>query len=269
MNILLTLIGFLALSPLASASQPEQSWTVGQYKIESSHAPTGDQRLAIVKDGQELYSKTVGQYWFVTVSGKKGNSSHEPVATDVTGDGKPDLIIEHFPRNSQCCWSYSIVTLGPAVKEIATVSGFPSPMTMEDVNGDGVYEITGDDWAFYSWYASPRIILRFDKGKYELATNLMRRPAPAESELASKAADFRKATVYAGFNVAPEVYRYMLDLIYSGNMDTAWAFLDRVWSKQKAGKEEFVETFREQLAKSRFWPEIREMSRIRMTVTSN
>src|SRR5690349_17585010 len=142
MNILTTLFAFLALSPLASASQPEQSWTLGQYKVESSHDSTGDQRLTILKDGQELYSKTVGQYWFVTVSGKKGSASHEPVASDVTGDGKPDLIIEQFPRNSQCCWSYTVVTLGPTVKEVATASGFPSPMTIEDVNGDGIFEIT-------------------------------------------------------------------------------------------------------------------------------
>jgi hypothetical protein len=86
-------------------------------------------------------------------------------------------------------------------------------MTFEDVNGDGVYEVVGDDPTFYSWYASPRVVLRYDKVRatYSYAANLMRKAAPTEAQLAQKQREFRKAAVYAGFPVAPQVYEYMLD----------------------------------------------------------
>jgi len=258
---LITLIGFMALSTLASGSASDESWPVGRYTIETSHESTGDRRLSIMKDGQEVFTKTAGQFWFVAAGpGGIAKVAAEPSVSDVTGDGIPDLVLEQFPHNARCCWSYSIVSMGPAVKEITTVGGFPSPMTVEDINHDGVYELTGDDWAFYSWYASPKIVLRYDKGQYRLAANLMEHAAPPAATLAAKAAEFRKATVYAGFPVPLEVYRYMLELIYSGNAHSAWSFLNLAWPKGKSGKAEFIETFKQQLAKSRFWPEVAAMS---------
>jgi hypothetical protein len=259
MLMLLTLMGFLATA--------DQSWTVGKYKVETAYEKNGERRLSIVKGGAEVYSKTAGQFWFISASKGKGKSSYDPVASDVTGDGVPDLVLETFPRSGTCCWSYTIVSLGTQVKEVASAGGFPSPMDLQDVNGDGVYEITGDDWSFYSWYASPRFVLRNDKGEFHLASHLMRRPAPTRAELTAKAAEFRKATVYAGFPVAPEVYRYMLDLIYSGNDEAAWAFLDMAWPKQNPGKKEFLESFKQQLAKSPFWPEILAMNQRRTVIS--
>ena len=147
------------------------------------------------------------------------------------------------------------------VEQVGKADGFPSPMNFEDVNGDGVFELTGDDWAFYSWYASPRIILRNHNGEFRVAPELMRRPAPTPAELSVKATELRKAKVYAGSPVAPEVSRYMLDLIYSGNGESAWSFLDRVWPKQQSGKAEFIQNFKDQLATSRFWPEIRNLNK--------
>jgi hypothetical protein len=265
MTILLTLIGFLTLSPAVDRPPADQTWNVAGFRIESGYENTGDRRLTILKDGQEVYAKTVGQYWFVEVHhGKPSTSVHNPVVADVTGDGVPELVIEEFPRNSQCCWNYTVVSLGKSPKEVASVGGFPSPMTFEDINGDGVYEITGDDWNFNSWYAGSRLILGYHKGAYRLASHLMKRPAPTEAELAAKAVEFRKSAVYADFPVARDVYQYMIDLVYSGNMDSALAFLDLSWPKQSStdgyNKKDFIDRFKQQLAKSPYWTEIAEMS---------
>src|SRR5262249_3272037 len=113
---------------------------------------------------------------------------------------------------------------------------------------------------FFSWYASPRIVLRPQNGSYRLATNLMKRPAPTATALAAKAKALAKATIYSEHPVAPDVYRYMLDLIYTGNASSAWRFLELAWPVEQSQRKEFIDSLMEQLKKSRFWPEIRAMN---------
>ena len=261
MTMLLAIVAFLTLSPVLNAATHENEWTVGRYQLETSYESNGDRRLTILKDGKDVYSKAMGQFWFVSLDrGNQTGTGSEPVTADVNGDGIQDLVIEHFPRHAQCCWGYTIVSLGETPKELANLEGFPSPLTFHDVNADGIYEVITDDWNYYSWYASPRVIFRYENGEYKLASNLMKRPAPTPRELAAKAAEFRKAPLYNALPVPLEVYRYMLDLIYSGNEKSAWAFLNRVWPAQRTDKQQFIESFKEQLAKSRFWPEVHNMS---------
>src|SRR5579884_4043991 len=117
MTVLLTLLGFLTLSPALNTPPVDNTWTVEGYTIQSSYDRTGDRILTIAKDGKEIYSKAFGQYWFVDVHpGKASTTSPTPVAADVTGDHIPDLVVESFPQHSQCCWSYSIISLGKTAK---------------------------------------------------------------------------------------------------------------------------------------------------------
>lgn len=50
----------------------------------------------------------------------------------------------------------------------------------------------------------------------------------------------------------------MLDLIYTGNQDLAWQYLDLVWDSRKKGKKIFIRDFKEQLSGSQFWQMIEE-----------
>jgi hypothetical protein len=52
----------------------------------------------------------------------------------------------------------------------------------------------------------------------------------------------------------------MLDLIYTGNMDSAWKFFDKAWDKSFNGKKKFLREFREQLQTSPYWFQIRKMN---------
>jgi hypothetical protein len=260
MRTLITLITVLIIASFTGTARAED-WSVGQYKLAIAYDSTGDTRLSVSKGGEEVFSKNVGQYWFITVArGKQTGTLKEPSTADVTGDGIPDLVIEQSPRRLACCWSYTVLSLGPTFKEVASAGGFPSPMTFEDVNKDGRYELVGDDWTFFSWYASPRLILHLDKGEYRLATNLMRKRAPTNAELAAKARENKTATLYAGFPVPPEIYRDMLDLIYSGNAPAAWKLLDQVLPSDDAAKKKFVEEITEQLKKSPYGAEILAMN---------
>lgn len=50
----------------------------------------------------------------------------------------------------------------------------------------------------------------------------------------------------------------MLDLIYTGNEELAWQFLDLVWPPQKQGKTLFIRDFKKQLSESEYWKMILE-----------
>src|SRR4051812_20974525 len=126
MTMLFAMIAILTLSPAANAATPEDHWTVGHYQIESSYETNGDRRLTIVKDGRTVYSKSMGQFSFLSLShGKQTGSQSDPVAEDINGDGIPDLVMEHFPKSASCCFGYTIVSLGETPKELAEIDGFP------------------------------------------------------------------------------------------------------------------------------------------------
>jgi hypothetical protein len=59
----------------------------------------------------------------------------------------------------------------------------------------------------------------------------------------------------------PPFWDEMIDLIYTGNEELAWQFLDLVWSPQKQGKELFIRDFKNQLLQSPTWQMILEDTR--------
>jgi hypothetical protein len=215
----------------------------------------------ILKNGEEVFSTTVAGFRVISVSHGKEVDTSQPKATDITGDGVPDLIIEEFPRLPGCCWTYSIFGLGQEFHEIAHLSGFSGPMTFEDVNHNSEYEITGVDTSFGCWYASPRIVFGYIRKEYRLATGLMRHPSPSLDVLAGKAREFSRATKPAGFAIAPEAYQYLLDLAYSGNMKSAWRLVDLLWpAKDAKTKPAFHQDFLDHLQESPYWDQIRIMN---------
>jgi hypothetical protein len=118
------------------------------------------------------------------------------------------------------------------------------------------------------------VIFQYRDGEYRLAPGLMRNPAPTEQELSDKAAGVRKDFNLDGpaeYNYAaaqedsvwkapPSLWAEMLDLIYSGNMKSAWQFLDLAWPADHPYKEQFLRDFKEKFATSRYYPEIVKMN---------
>ena len=51
----------------------------------------------------------------------------------------------------------------------------------------------------------------------------------------------------------------MIDLVYTGHKDLAWKYLDMVWPANKQGKELFKSEFQEQLERSRFWEDLKNL----------
>jgi hypothetical protein len=260
--MLLQIVIAMALTePQAAAA--DEGWSVGHYKIEIRSEQSGERGYRILKDNQQVFAQTPGQVRIISVFRGREIDSEEPKTTDITGDGIPDMIVEGFPRFQSCCFSYAIFSLGTRFRQIAALTGFRSPLTFQDLNRDSIYEITGEDWTFTSWYASPRIIFAYNGREYRFAPNRMRRLPPTSAALAAKAKTVARAQKVAGLSLPAEAYWFMLDLVYGGNVRSAWKFLDLLWPvRDSAGKADFREGFMMQLRRSPYWPEIRALNAI-------
>ncbi|MBU4491544.1 MAG: PEGA domain-containing protein, partial [Euryarchaeota archaeon] len=55
------------------------------------------------------------------------------------------------------------------------------------------------------------------------------------------------------------LWRYMLDLMFSGHPDEAYDFLDKVWPEGEKGKSDFIYDFEERLNRYTVWPALAPM----------
>lgn len=71
------------------------------------------------------------------------------------------------------------------------------------------------------------------------------------------AAKIRKVNVESIDDLPPQLWGDMLDLIYSGNAASAWKLFDLAWPKGITGKKKFLREFKEQLASSQYWDQVK------------
>jgi hypothetical protein len=72
-------------------------------------------------------------------------------------------------------------------------------------------------------------------------------------------AKFDDLGVVTPFPAPPEMWQEMLNLIYTGNMTTAWRLLDMSWPAGKPGKMKFLRGFKKQLSKSPYYKDIKSL----------
>lgn len=226
-----------------------------------------------------VVQKECSRYTSLVSVGEQGfldMHTNRPDLVDLNGDGSMELIVQSFTGGAHCCYQYWVYSLGETLLELAFLEPQDSALIFHDINGDGVFEIEGVDKTFAYWqadYASspaPRFILTVAADGVKLDVEKMRKPAPEEDELANTVMRVRSEL---GRNISPhqdEKWRHagipvamwakMLDLIYAGNGDVAWAFFDRVWKNGVKGKEEFRAAFTAKLQSSPYWEDIRSMN---------
>jgi hypothetical protein len=257
---------------LASENTITKEYSLRFYSLATSSREAGYDAFEILHREKQAYYEADRRYSIKTVE----NTDYvprpgEPIETkDITGDGIPELIIGVWSGGAHCCFSVIIFSLGEELKKIAEIEGGDSSLEFKDFEGDGIYEIVGRDWTFAYWETSfsnspaPQIVLRYLHGKYVLATDLMKKNPPGKKEIEAKIEEINHAfTKSAAFDdeAPPELWQYMLDLIYSGNGKIALTFFDKAWPAQREGKEVFLAAFKAQLAKSSYWPEIKSFSK--------
>lgn len=208
----------------------------------------------------------------------KDNKPKLPLGYCSTGDGNPNLIVAAWTGGAHCCFDYRIFSLGPRFKYCGIIHGLDSEMTFTDLDNDGVCEAIGHDFNFRYWNTSfayspaPLIILTLKGGTPRLAISLMKTPPLTPSKMRLIANELIKLTSKENPDSSlpktiafdSEIWKKMLELIYTGNARQAWEVFDLVWPKDAAGdwisREKFIRTFNERLRKSQYWSQLRQLN---------
>jgi LysM repeat protein len=179
---------------------------------------------------------------------------------DITGDGEPNLVIWVWEWR---CGRYQIFEIADEFRPIQTIDvGSANRSRFWNMDEDEALEfITWD----LSLSPAPEVILKYQDGEYAIACELMRKPKLTDEELAQLAAEIKQSPEWEelpGYSGKwPKILlKEMLDLIYAGNMAQAWTLLDLAWPDDFSGKEEFTNSFQEQLTNSHYWEEIKLMN---------
>jgi hypothetical protein len=181
------------------------------------------------------------------------------IGDDLTGDSVPDVVLVQFSGVSpHCCTLATVLGLGDTLALYGSVDGADGDVEFEDLDGDGASEARVGDFRFAYWRdyafaetAVPDVVLRRRGDAWVPACDLMRAEAPDDRTLRRRAAELGAGWI-AGDPPAP-LYGYALDLIYQGNADAAWRFLDLAWPPRLPGKRDFLRDLRDRLAGSPCW----------------
>jgi hypothetical protein len=234
------------------------SYTVGIAHFEEAHVDV----LMVIQDSYDLVWAQSG---FIL---QTGDSFHTPVpsGTDITGDGVADMVLLSYSGGAHCCSTYYIFAFEPFFRQLAVIETQDSGARFESKPGlTGLAMITGDNtfayWnTYYAASPAPEVILAWNGTTYAPATDLMAAPAPTADALSKKAADVAASDQWTATDMDPDLWREMLDLIYSGHADLAWTFLDEGWPAGRDGKDTFKTNFRCQLATSPYWNVVAAMN---------
>jgi len=200
--------------------------------------------------------------------------SDMPAPIDLNADGILEWAVWGYSGGAHCCATLHIFSLGNPPRLLSSTDLRDSdPTAFCDLDADGLFEIEARDWSFAYWNASfadspaPAIILTlFPPYSFliprgvsrstglQLNPSLMARPAPSATEwqtwLAEIPATFEPA------NPPPQIWRHMLNLIYTGHPGLADEFLDAAWPGKSPEKEAFHAAFREQLHASPWYRQL-------------
>jgi hypothetical protein len=228
----------------------------------------------VSKNGQVILTKSAGEKESFQLGAGEGDKSFPKAGTDLTGDGRPDVVLKTKSEKDSCSNVYSVFSVGDDMALEAEIRGLSDGIEFKDLDKDGIPEIIGHDCTFLDWWAAlgkppaPKIILRYIEGSgYVLADDLMRKDPPADEDMQVYADSLKNGSI-------SRVWSYMLDLIYTGNGDTAWKFYDMVewnseWetqatdddnSKGKGDKQEYLEAFKEHLSTSPYWGALKKLN---------
>jgi hypothetical protein len=239
------------------------------YEVRTYKGSTvgGHAAFEVLKGGKKVFEKADREAQKYRVGCINADDDGNAVVTpgkDITGQGKPNLVISMWTGGAHCCFSYNILELGDEVKQIGEINAGHSDACRFRREEDGRLDFIVSDWTFAYWHASfaespaPDVILRYETGGYKVAADLMRKAAPSEEEFRQLVGKGRHLKLDQDGWPESEFWETMLDLIYAGHSDLAWKFCDLAWPGDKRKKAEFLKEFRAQLAQSRYYHAIRD-----------
>lgn len=259
--LLLTSILLLLMITTPAHSFAEDGWTKSYGSYTFRFTPAGEERegvLVILKEGKKVYEAESHRFML----GGVDDESALPLGTSVTGRKVPEAVVVEWTGGAHCCFIFHLFEIGNSFREIAGLYAGNSDISeFKDLDGDGSLEFITYDWTFQYWKTAfafspaPRVVFRFEKDGYVLATEMMRKPVPKAEEFEAKVREVLGDESWKGAEPSPppELWGYMLELIYSGHPDKAAEFLKKAWPAAVSGRDEFQAEFTEQLETSPNW----------------
>lgn len=174
--------------------------------------------------------------------------------TDITGDGFSEVIVETYSGGAHCCFGTVVYSMkGSSIQKVLDTAPSNCGGSFADLDGDGVLEFdTCDDsfaYTYCPYAASPivRVIFQYDpaQGLYLPASP---RFASLYADLIAEHTKFAEETQpgelgeWDGSNKC-SVLPAVLDYLYSGQTDQAWAEFSRLYTAPDA------DTFRAEIEK--------------------
>jgi len=189
--------------------------------------------------------------------------------TDVTGRGHADMIVSFFTGGAHCCTQHLVFELEPAFHLLATLNDAHDDLAhFERIGSDPSYYYITADWTFAYWPScfacspSAEVILRFvdspNGGGFHLAFDKMQTPAPSAAEW-DRLLNAARKTVNKGSvtGIGTDVWRPVLNFLYTGHSDLAWKFLDELGPKAQQSRFPDLEDFCSLLKQSPYWPDLK------------
>jgi hypothetical protein len=158
--------------------------------------------------------------------------------SDITGDGRPEVIVETYSGGAHCCFSTLVYSLGERAEKILETPAANCSGVFRDLDNNAVLEfVTCDDrfaYAYCPFAASPVVtaVLAYEAGEgYAPAgprfAELYTEPIAAHTALAQEAQGGALGEWDATTKCA--VLPLVLDYLYSGQTEQAWSALEELY----------------------------------------
>lgn len=223
--------------------------------------------LQVLKGGELVYEGLFEAFLHMVEEPPGSEFGVLPLGLDVdaTGDGRPDFVLQSYSGGAHCCYYTLVLEREPELSVLAEFDGAHSPAQMVNLDNDPALEVRLRDWTFAYWKASfaespaPEVVLALQDGVYAGSPTHMRKAPPPAAELEQRIAAARAWLLEEG-TPSPLLWGPMLDYIYGGNAETAFALLDAAWPDEVPGKAGFVLQFGAQLSFSPYWDTVAELN---------
>jgi hypothetical protein len=257
----------------SASRQPVSETRYRQYVIrifgdQESDFPDGC--VEVIRHGNRVWSYEGGTIVWFQLGGiwrEGGRERPLPLGRDVTGTGVPNVVIRQYVKSSGGNVSLLILGLGEQFRYLTSIhlDAYDNAY-FADLRGDGRQQLVTWDPAWRCWRsacaysAAPRLVLQYRDGQFRLADDLMRKRPPTARDLRARIRKIAAAPVDGDGGVPTELWKQMLDLIYSGNASAAWRLFETAWPRAAENKEGFLGDLRKKLAASEYWPDIRKLN---------
>lgn len=224
--------------------------------------------VEILQAGRQVYAQTGYSFaiGYPLQDNQPPDSVKLKVGDDVTGEGTPDLLISEWSGGAHCCYTFHLFQLGGAFKKIQSIplrdadeSAF---VTRPDVKGMLLNSYDYSAFAYFpsGFAGSPagHVLLSFQGGRFRLDQAHLKGNVPKPDEIGHCAKLFKQSRDWKQSQPLGMWY-YATDLIYTGNAESAWKFLDGAWGGDEMARAKYLREYRKRLQKSFYYQDLMQL----------